>query len=408
MSPKKTTTPMTDAAIKKLIAQGVADALAKHKANINSRNGDDSHKSRSGERRIVPTTRECTYSDFLKFQTLNFKDNEGVIGLTQWFEKMEFVFHISNCTVSCQIKFATFTLLGSALTWWNSHVKTVGHDAAYGMPWKPLKKMMTAKMFPEESDEVEKYVGGLPDMIQGSVMPSKPKIMQDAIEFKNYLIDQKIRTFSERQAENKRKLDDNSRNNHPQQQPNKRQNVARAYTVGPVHGHYKKDFLKLKNKNHGNQVGNGEAQARTYAMGNAGTNSDSNVVTELGSFDVIIGMNWLSKYHAVIVCDKKIVRIPFENEILIVHGCPVFLAHITTKKAENKSKEKRLKDTPIIQDFLEVIPEDLPGIPPNRQVEFQIDLIPGVAPVARAPWELRSCLSRRRMDHSGCASITEN
>ncbi|GKC62078.1 reverse transcriptase domain-containing protein, partial [Tanacetum coccineum] len=173
-----------------------------------------------------------------------------------WFEKMESVFHISNCTVTCQIKFATCTLLGNALTWWNSHVKTVGHDAAYGMPWKTLKKMMTDKycprgeikkldielwnlkvkgtdvlsynqrfqelalmcsrMFPEESDEVEKYVGGLPDMIQGSVMASKPKTMQDAIEFATELMDQKIRTFADRQAKNKRKLDDNSRNNQNQ------------------------------------------------------------------------------------------------------------------------------------------------------------------------------------------------
>ncbi|GJY77504.1 hypothetical protein Tco_0482620 [Tanacetum coccineum] len=112
----------------------VTDALAEHETNRNSRNGDDSHDSGNGGRRQVPTTRECTYSDFLKCQPLNFKGTEGVVGLTQWFEKMESVFHISNYTVACQIKFATCTLLGSALTWWNSHVKTVGHDAAYGMP----------------------------------------------------------------------------------------------------------------------------------------------------------------------------------------------------------------------------------------------------------------------------------
>ncbi|GJX99145.1 reverse transcriptase domain-containing protein [Tanacetum coccineum] len=97
---------------------------------------------------------------------------------------MESVFHICNCTVACQIKFATCTLLGNALTWWNFHVKTVGHDAAYGTTWKTLKKMMTDKYCPrseikkleieiwnlKESDQVEKYVGGLPNMIQGSVM----------------------------------------------------------------------------------------------------------------------------------------------------------------------------------------------------------------------------------------------
>ncbi|GKG32498.1 hypothetical protein Tco_0430008, partial [Tanacetum coccineum] len=89
-----------------------------------------------------------TYSDFLKFQPLNVKGTDRVVSLTQWFEKRESIFHISKCTVACQIKFATYTLLGSALTWWNSPVKTVGHDAAYEMPWKTLKMMMTIKYCP--------------------------------------------------------------------------------------------------------------------------------------------------------------------------------------------------------------------------------------------------------------------
>ncbi|GJV89521.1 hypothetical protein Tco_1533459 [Tanacetum coccineum] len=157
MPPKRTATtttaPMTNAAIKQLIAQGVADALVETKANRTSRNGEDSHDSRTGSRRTERAARECTYSDLLKFQPLNFKGTGGVVSLTQWFEKMEFVFHISNCTVVCHIKFATCTLLGSALTWWNSHIKTVGHDAAYEMPWKTLKKMMTAKYFPKRRDQ---------------------------------------------------------------------------------------------------------------------------------------------------------------------------------------------------------------------------------------------------------------
>ncbi|GKE12203.1 hypothetical protein Tco_1415754 [Tanacetum coccineum] len=111
---------------------------------------------------------------------------------------------------------------------------------------------------------------------------------------------------------------------------------------------------------------------------------------ELGSFDVIIGMDWLVKYHTVIVCDEKIVHIPFGNKILIVRGDGIFLAHITTKKAEDKSEEKRLEDIPIVRDFPEVFLEDLLGIPPTRQVEFQINLVPGAAPVARAPYQLAS------------------
>ncbi|GKD16313.1 putative reverse transcriptase domain-containing protein [Tanacetum coccineum] len=96
---------------------------------------------------------------------------------------------------------------------------------------------------------------------------------------------------------------------------------------------------------------------------------------ELGSFDVIIGMDWLANHHAVIVCDEKIVRIPFGDEVLIVQ--------VTKKEIEEKLEEKRLEDVPTIRDFPEVFQEDLTGLPPTRQVEFQIDLVPGAAPVAK-------------------------
>ncbi|GJW97059.1 putative reverse transcriptase domain-containing protein [Tanacetum coccineum] len=135
---------------------------------------------------------------------------------------------------------------------------------------------------------------------------------------------------------------------------------------------------------------------------------------ELGSFDAIVDMDWLAKYYVVIVCAEKIVRIHWGSETLIVHGdgsnqgndtrlniisctkmqkfmlkgCQVFLACVTTKETEYKSKKKQLEDVPIIQDFPEVFPKDLPSLPPTRQVEFQIDLVPGAAPVARAPYRL--------------------
>ncbi|GKB94968.1 putative reverse transcriptase domain-containing protein [Tanacetum coccineum] len=102
---------------------------------------------------------------------------------------------------------------------------------------------------------------------------------------------------------------------------------------------------------------------------------------ELGSFDVIIDMDWLAKYHALIVCDEK-------TQKYIQKRCQVYLAQVTSKKTEDQSKEKRLEDVPIIWEFLEVFPEDLPGLPPTRQVEFQIKLVPGAAPVARAPYRL--------------------
>ncbi|GKA42079.1 putative reverse transcriptase domain-containing protein [Tanacetum coccineum] len=496
-----------------------------------------------GRRRQAPLARECTYPDFMKCKPLYFKGTEGVVELTQWFERMETVFCISNYTVENQIKFATCTLLGSDLTWWNSHVRTVGHDVAYAMTWTNLKKMMTekyyprgkiknlevemwnlkvkgidvvsynqrfqelelmcARMFLEESDKIERYVGALTDMIHESVRESKIKTMQDAIEFTTKLMDKKISTFNERQTENKRKFDDTSGNNQNQKQQNKKQNTGRAYTAGSSEkkpyegskplcskcnyhhdgqcapkchkcnrvGHLARDYRSIANANTANNQrgtragGNGNSPAKVYAVGHAGTNSYSNVVTgtfllnnryasilfdtgagrsfvstvfssqiditsttldhyydveiadgriirlntiirgftlnfsnhpfnidlmpvELGSFDVIIGMDWLAKYQAVIVCAEKIVRIPWGNETLIVHGCHVFLAHVTTKETEDKSKEKRLEDVPIVRDFLKVFPEDLSGLPPTRQVEFQIDLIPGATPIARAPYRL--------------------
>nr|GEW40783.1 putative reverse transcriptase domain-containing protein [Tanacetum cinerariifolium] len=230
--------------------------------------------------------------------------------------------------------------------------------------------------------------------------------------------------------------------------------------------YFKRERPKQKNNNRGNQGRNGNAPAKVYAVGHTRTNPDSNVVMtiELSSFAVITGMDWLAKYQAVIVCAKKIVRIPRGNETLIIHGdgrdrgnetrvniisctktqrymlkgCHVCLAHVTTKETEDKSEKRRLEDVPIVRDFPEVFHEDLSDLPPTRQVEFQIDLIPGAAPIARVPYrlapyemkelsdqlkelsvkgfiwpvphprELRSCLSRRRMDHFECASTIEN
>ncbi|GJY22427.1 putative reverse transcriptase domain-containing protein [Tanacetum coccineum] len=129
-------------------------------------------------------------------------------------------------------------------------------------------------------------------------------------------------------------------------------------------------------------------------------------VIELGTFDVIIGMDWLVKYDALIVCRKKEVHIPVKGKMLVVkgncdvsrlkvvscikarqyieRGCHLFVAHVT----EKEPKEKRLEDVPIIGDFPEVFPDDLPGLPPPRQVEFRIELVPGVAPVVSAPYHL--------------------
>ncbi|GKC05260.1 putative reverse transcriptase domain-containing protein, partial [Tanacetum coccineum] len=215
--------------------------------------------------------------------------------------------------------------------------------------------------------------------------------------------------------------------NHGQQPPFKRQNVggqnvARAYTTGNNErklyckvtisttstqrgqvvnqrvvtcyecgrqGHYRSDCLKLKDQNRRNKTRNknriGEARGKEYVLGVGDVNPGLNVVTstillnnhyafKLGSFDVVIGMDWLAIHHAVIVCDEKIVRIPYGDKVLIVQGDRS--AQVMRKETEDKSKEKRLEDVPTVRDFPEVFPEDLLGLPPIQQVEFQIDLVP--------------------------------
>ncbi|GKD78477.1 reverse transcriptase domain-containing protein [Tanacetum coccineum] len=333
-----------------------------------------------------------------------------------------------------------------------------------------------------ESDKIERYVGGLPDIIHGSVIASKLKTMQEVTKMATEVIDKRILTFAEHQADNKRKPDDNQ-----QHQPqNKRQNTGRAYVAGSgdkkpyegskplcakilnnannqmgtgtgqkptcyecgVQGYYKRECPKLKNNNNrGNPARNVNAPAKVYAVGHAGTNPDSNVMTgtfllnnryasilfdtgadrsfvstafisqinippttldhyydvgladkriiglntilrgctlnilnyplnidlmpiELGSFDAIIGMDWLVKYQPIIVSAEKIIRIPWRNKTLIVYGDgsnwghearlniisytktqeymlkgrPDFLENINTKETEDKLEKKRLED----------------------------------------------------------------
>ncbi|GJV93166.1 putative nucleotidyltransferase, ribonuclease H [Tanacetum coccineum] len=255
------------------------------------------------------------------------------------------------------------------------------------------------------------------------------------------LMDQKLKGYAVRNTENKRRLNNNYRNNRGQQPPHKRQNtrgqnVARAYMAGNNEKNGYEGTLsfcnrivpKSMNQNHGKQarvlvMHRGKAYVLEEVTANPvptqstvhitpyaldvsytveladGRTSKTNTVLrgctlgllihpfnidmmpiELGSFDVIIGMDWLARNHAVIVCDEKIAQKYMEK------GCQLFLAHVTVKENKDKLDEKRLEDVPTVRDFPEVFPEDLPGLPPTRQVEFQIDLVPSAAPVARAPY----------------------
>ncbi|GJZ19861.1 putative reverse transcriptase domain-containing protein, partial [Tanacetum coccineum] len=265
------------------------------------------------------------------------------------------------------------------------------------------------KMVLEEEDQVEKFIGGLPDNIQGNVIAAEPMRLQDAVRIANNLMDQKLKGYAVKNVENKIRLEVNQRDKHGQQPPFKRHNVggqsvARAYTAGsnekrgyarplpycnkfvvpttqraPVvnqrvptcfecgrQGHYRNECPKLKNQNRETKLGKRLRKleerlmcwveekltpirmlSRVRLLGHP-INIDLMLV-ELGSFEVIIGMDWLANHHAVIVCDEKIVRIPYGDEVLIVQGAapvahapyrlaPIELQELSTQLQELSDK----------------------------------------------------------------------
>ncbi|GKB84945.1 putative reverse transcriptase domain-containing protein [Tanacetum coccineum] len=401
---------------------------AKARDAIRSTNSEDNHNSGTSVRRNERATRECTYPDFMKCQPLNFKGTEGVVELTQWVEKMEIVFRISNCSTELKKKMTDKYC-----------------------PRTEIKKLEVElwDLKVKESDKIERYVGGLPDMIYGSVVASKPKTMQEATEIATELIDKRICTFADWTSEKKLyvgskplcpKSPANANTANNQRDTGTGQKPT-CYECG-TQGHFKRECLKLKNNNNrGNPTGNVNAPAKVYVVGHAGTDPDSNVVTgklllnnryasillDTGADRSFVStafspqiditptaLDHYYDYQAIIVCAEKIIRIPWLNETLIIHGdgsnwgnearlhiisytktqeymlkgCPVFLANVTTKETKVKSEKKRLENVPIVQDFPDVFPEDLLGLPLTRQVEFQIDLIHGSALVAHAPYRL--------------------
>ncbi|GJT50583.1 hypothetical protein Tco_0976740 [Tanacetum coccineum] len=204
-----TTTSVTNAQLQTMIDQGVTAALAAHDAN---RNGDDSHTLGTGGRRTERVAREMETI----FRIIMRCICNDLLGRS-WRIEMTDKYCLRN-----EMKKLKAEL-------WNLKVK--GTDViGYNQRFQELA-LLCVRMFPKESDKIERYVGGLHNMIHGNIIASKPKTMQEAVEMATELMDKKVSTITERQAENKRKFENASRNNQNQQQQNKRQNTGRAYTA---------------------------------------------------------------------------------------------------------------------------------------------------------------------------------
>ncbi|GJZ89244.1 putative reverse transcriptase domain-containing protein [Tanacetum coccineum] len=337
-------------------------------------------------------------------------------------------------------KFAAATLQGPALTWWNAKVATMGLETRFNE-----LAFMCPRMVEPERVMVDAYIWGLTDNIKGEVTSSKPANLNEANNQKQgnaramttALNEGKVsfgslpmceRCFTCHVGQCTIKCHKCGKIGHKARYC-KEKNVATEANAQPIwtcydcseQGHTRNRCLKKVKQE---QVG--EAHGRAYTIKDAKPQGP-NVVTGtfllnnryasilfdsgsdrsfmdtrfssilnidpvkigasyeveladgrvLGTFDVIIGMDWIVKHDAIVICGKKVVRIPYRNKTLIVES-----------DKENRSKEKRFEDVPIIHDFPEVFLEDFPGLPPPRKVEFRIDLVPRAALVARAPYRL--------------------
>nr|GEY41528.1 putative reverse transcriptase domain-containing protein [Tanacetum cinerariifolium] len=389
-------------------------------------------------------------------------DGTGVRGLCQWFKKLESMFQISECKEKDRVKFAMATLPGRALTWWNGRTKAMGIEAANNTPWSEpatindavrLAYQLARQLIQDKADET----------IEGEKRKGKGDRRSRADNRREHNHRQNQRrgnagamtnaapnnTETCQKCKNKRHAGDCWKYTKCGKLGHKiewcRISEMNCYNFQEK-GHRKRDCPRLgRNGQGGNNCGG------VYQLGAVNAQEDPKVVTditlinikpvkidtsyeveladgkivstnnvlkgctlnllnhyfpidltviELGSFDLVIGMDWLSKNDAAILCGEKKVRIPLKNKTLIIegdrnqsrlkiiscikarkyieNGCELFLAQVTG----TVSKEKRVEDVPVIHDSPDVFPEDLPGLPPPRQVEFRIDLLPGATPVA--------------------------
>ncbi|GJR47292.1 putative reverse transcriptase domain-containing protein [Tanacetum coccineum] len=321
-TPATTTTPttsMTDEQLKRLIAQGFADVLAEREAT-KSGNGEDSHDAEMGERRQAVLAHECTYPDFMKRKPLYFKGTEGVVELTQWFERMETGHFKKDCPKLKNGNRGNQRGNGNA----PAKVYVVGNART-----NPDSNIVTGTFLLNDRYASILFDTGADRSFISTTFSSLIDITPTTLDhyYDVELADGKIIGIN---------------------------TIIRCCTLNFLDHPFNNDLMPI-------ELGSFDGNETLIAHGDESNQGNG---TRLNIISFTKTHKYLLKRHNV------------------------FLAHVTTKETEDKSGEKRLEDVPIVRDFPEVFPEELPGLPPTRQVEFQIDLMPGVAPVARAPYRL--------------------
>ncbi|GKB57252.1 putative reverse transcriptase domain-containing protein, partial [Tanacetum coccineum] len=271
----------------------------RNRGNGNGGNGNPNESARGAR----PVARECTYQDFMKCQPLNFKGTEGVVGLIRWLEKMETVFYINSCPEKYQVK-ELMKLMAEVYCprneiqkmkseMWNLTMKN--NDLTdYTQRFQELT-MLCTKMVPGEEDRVEKFIGGLPDNIQGNVIAAKPTKLQDVVRIANNLMDQKLKGYATKNAKNKKRAytaGQNEKRGYARPLPycskcklhhevpctmnSSSESEGSYFFEYGRQGHYRSECPKLKNQNSGNKIRNknriGEARGKAYVKGGGDAN----------------------------------------------------------------------------------------------------------------------------------------
>ncbi|GJS50372.1 reverse transcriptase domain-containing protein [Tanacetum coccineum] len=337
--------------------------------------------------REAPVARQCSYKEFMSCQPINFKGTEGAIGLIRWFERTESVFSRSNCTEDCKVKFATGTLTEEALSWWNSFAQPIGIEEAYKITWVEFKKLLIKKyyprtevqkmedefyhltvkgndlktyvrrfqelatlcptMVPDSEKMMEVFIGGLPRSIEGNVTASKPQTLEEAINIAQRLMDQVTKhTPVQVSSDHKQKFDDrrtfNNNNYRNDNNNNYRPCTVKCNICNKV-GHLTKNC-----KNKGPATGSNllPVTATCHACEEKGHYANQCRKTT----------NNNAQGRAYMLRDRN------------AHQNPNV---VTAQIMEKKSDEKRLEDIPVVREFPEVFPEDLPGLPPELSNQLQ-------------------------------------
>ncbi|GKC77749.1 putative reverse transcriptase domain-containing protein [Tanacetum coccineum] len=346
MPPKSA--PMTQAAIRRMIKESVDAAIATERARqVNVRNdatGSDPVRGRD----TAPAVSECTFLGFMKCNPDAFREVKGAVKLRRWFEKTKNVFEISECAEGKKVKFADATLEGPTLTWWKTKVATIGLETVNQMPWTEMKQLMTTEFCPIE--EIQRYTRNR----------CPKKVKQEEIR------EVHGRAYAIKDTESKGL------------------NVVTGtfllnnqYAFVLFDSGFDRSFVNTRFSSlldikpikiedsyevelaDGRIASTNTVKGCTLSLVNHVFEID-HMPIELGTFNVIIGMDWLFKHDVVIIRSEKVVRIPYGNKMLIVEGDK----GVSRLKVISSIKTH----VPVIRDFPEVFPKELPGLPPPKQV----------------------------------------